>query len=67
MQRPLSEHIARLEEKIVILKRQLRAEELPAYQRTERELDLANAEEALMLFRKAYGIEQKLEKLNAAS
>jgi hypothetical protein len=61
----LSEHIARLEEKIVILKRQLRAEELPPYQRTERELELANAEEALMLFRKAYGIEQKLEKLNA--
>lgn len=60
MQRPLSEHIGRLEEKIVILKRQLRDEDLPDYQRAERELDLTNAEQALMLFLKANELEQKL-------
>ena len=60
MQRPLSEHTRRLEEKIVILKRLLRDEGLPAYQRTERELDLANAKEALTYYRKAYEIEQRL-------
>jgi hypothetical protein len=60
MQRSLSEHIRRLEEKVVLLKRQLRVEDLPAYQTTERELELANAQEALRLFRKAYEIEQKL-------
>lgn len=60
MQRPLQDHIAGLEEKIVALKRQLRADGLPSYQRSERELDLANAEEALGLFRKAYELEQKL-------
>ena len=60
MQRPLSEHIARLEERIVALKRQLRADGLPSYQRDERELDLENAEEALGLFRKAYELEQRI-------
>ena len=60
MQRSLQDHIARLEEKIVTLKRLLRADGLPSYQRDERELDLANAEEALVLFRKAYDLEQKL-------
>ena len=60
MQRPLSEHIARLEDKIVVLKRQLRADGLPSFQRSERELDLENAEQALRLFRKAYEFEQKI-------
>lgn len=61
MQRTLREHIAHLEEKIVILKRQLRDENLEAFQRNERELDLANAEEALGLFRRAYELEQKIQ------
>ena len=60
MQKPLSEHIARLEEKIVVLKRQLRSDALPSYQRVEGELDLENAEQALRLFRKAYELEQKI-------
>ena len=55
MQRPSSEDIARLEEKIIILKRQLRADGLPSYRRAELELALANAEQALGLFRRAYG------------
>jgi hypothetical protein len=61
VQKPLSEHIGRLEEKIVILKRELRNTDLPVYQRSERELDLTNAEEALRLFRKAYDLEQRLQ------
>ena len=59
MQRPLNEHIARLEEKIVVLKRQLRADDVSAYQKSEWELALTNAEEALRLFLKAYELEQK--------
>lgn len=60
MHEPLSEHIARLEEKIVILRRELRDPALTDYQRTEREISLLNAEEGLKLFRKAYELEQKL-------
>ena len=59
MQRPLQEHIARLEEKIVVLKRELRDPGLLEYQRSERELALKNAEEAVRLFRKAYELEQR--------
>jgi hypothetical protein len=60
MQKALSEHIARLEERIVILKRELRSPDLIDYQRSEREISLSNAEEALKLFRRAYELEQKL-------
>ncbi|HEX4284809.1 MAG TPA: hypothetical protein VHZ28_06925 [Terracidiphilus sp.] len=62
MQRSLQEHIARLEEKIIILKRKLRDDDLLPYQRTEQELDLANAEQAIVLFRKAYELEQRISK-----
>lgn len=60
MQRPLREHISRLEEKIIVLKKELRDADLPDYQRSEREIALANAEEALRLFRKAYDLEQRI-------
>lgn len=60
MQRPLQEHIAQLEKKIIALKADMRDGDLPAYQRSERELELANAEEALRLFRRAYELEQKI-------
>lgn len=60
MQRPLSEHIARLEQKIVLLKRELRDPDLPDYQRSEREISLLYAEEALTLFRRAFELEQQL-------
>lgn len=60
MQRTLKEHITRLEEKIVVLRRELRDANLPDYQRIERELDLTNAEEALRLFSKAYDLEQRI-------
>lgn len=60
VQRTLQEHIGRLEEKIVILKRQLRGDDVSEYQRNESQLDLANAEEALKLFRRAYQLEQKI-------
>ena len=62
MKRPLGEHISQLEEKIEILKMQLRSDDLPDFLRAEQELQLANAEQALMLFRNAYEIEQKLPK-----
>ena len=62
MQRPLSEHIAHLEEKIVALRRELRNDELPPYQRSEQEIALLNAEEALRLFRKAYDLEQRISR-----
>ena len=60
MQKPLSEHTSRLEQKIVILKRELRNPDLADYERNEREISLLNAEEALKLFRRAYELEQKL-------
>ena len=59
MQRTLHEHIAHLEEKIVILKRELRRPDLADFQRSEREIALSNAEEALKLFRRAYDLEQR--------
>jgi hypothetical protein len=62
MERTLRDHIGRLEEKIVILKRQLRDSDLPVYQRSEKALELENAEQALSLFRKAYEFEQRLYK-----
>ena len=60
MQRPLQEHIAHLEKKIIVLKQEIRSGQLPAYQRAQLELDLANAEEALKLFYKAFALEQKI-------
>jgi len=60
VQRTLNEHIARLEEKIVILKRELRNPDLTDYERSERDISLSNAEEALKLFRKAYDLEQRM-------
>ena len=59
VRRPLTEHIARLEQKIVVLKRELRNPSLADYERSEREISLLNAEEALKLFRKAFELEQK--------
>ena len=59
MQRPLQEHLARLEERIVLLRKELRDPNLLEYQRSERELALKNAEEALGLCRRAYELEQK--------
>lgn len=56
----MQEHIARLEEKIVILKRELRNPDLADYERSEREISPQNAEDALRLFRKAHDIEQRL-------
>jgi hypothetical protein len=51
VQRPLAEHIAQLEEKIVKLKRELRKTDLPENERTDKEISLLNAEEALRLRR----------------
>ena len=59
MQRPLQEHIARLEQKIISLKRELRDPDLADYERSEQEISLQNAEEALKLFLKAYELEQR--------
>jgi hypothetical protein len=58
MEQTLREHIGRLEAKIVNLKKQLRDADVAVFQRTELELDLANAEQALQLFHKAYELEQ---------
>jgi hypothetical protein len=60
VQRPLSKHIAELEKKIMILKRELRDTDLADYQRSEREISLMNAEEALRLFRTAMDLEERL-------
>jgi hypothetical protein len=59
VQRPLSEHIVRLEERIVLLKRELRNQNLADYERSEREISLMNAEEALKVFLRAHDLEQK--------
>lgn len=47
MQRPLKEHIVRLEEKIIALKKELRDPDLADYERSEREIALSNAPQAL--------------------
>jgi len=60
MQQTLQEHILRLEEKIVVLKRELRAVGLSDYEKQEKQLDLDNAEQALALFRRAYELERKI-------
>jgi len=60
MERPLSEHIALLERKIISLRAELRGTDLPSYMRDEKELELANAQEALKMFRRAYELEQKI-------
>ena len=44
----------------MILKRELRNPDLADYERSEREISLLNAEEALRLFRHAYDLEQRL-------
>jgi len=54
MQKTLSEHIVRLEEKIVKVRREPRSPDLADFERSERETSLLNAEEALGLFRRAY-------------
>ena len=59
MERPLADHMARLEQKIVVLKRELRNPSLADYERSEREISLLNAEEAFKLSRKAFELEQK--------
>ena len=51
MEHPLQERIAHFEEKIVLLRRELREPDLLEYQRSEQELALNNAEEALKLYR----------------
>lgn len=61
MEQTLNQHLARLEQTIVALKRELRGE-LSTYERAERELALLNAEEALNLFHRAYEIEQRVPK-----
>jgi hypothetical protein len=58
MELTLSQHVERLEARIVILKQELRGD-LSAYQRTELELALTNAEEALKLFLRAFELERK--------
>jgi len=60
MQRTLQDHIARLEEQIVIMRRELRDDSLAPYEKSEREIALANAEEALRLFHRAYDLEQRV-------
>lgn len=62
MQRTLSEHIGQLEAKIVALRGELQALDLGPFQRTERELALMNAEEALNLFKRAYEVEKRVPK-----
>jgi len=60
MQRRLNEQIVELETKIIALKRELRDAALPAFQRSERELDLTNAQETLTLLRRALDREHKM-------
>lgn len=59
VERPLADHMARLEQKIVVLKRELRNPSLADYERSEREISLLNAEEVLKLFRKAFELNRK--------
>lgn len=60
MQRPLQEHIASLEEKIAHLKTQANHADRTAAERYQAALDLGIAERALIHFRKAYELEQRI-------
>ena len=60
MQRPLREHIVYIEQKIETLKAKLENDQLPASEREAVVMDLGIAERALLLFRKAFELEQKL-------
>jgi hypothetical protein len=61
MQRTLSEHIAYLEQKIDMLKKQLEEPEKTASQQNEIEIDLGIAERALAHFQRAFDFEQRLK------
>ena len=60
MLRPLSEHIAHLEQKIEAFKSALAAPALNDAERVDLRLDLDLAERALAHFRKAFELEQRL-------
>lgn len=60
MEKTLTDHIGRLEEKIVALKRELQADNLTPFEREERELAIANAQEAIRLFCMAYELEKNV-------
>lgn len=60
MQRPLQEHIAHLEEKILNLKVQAVDLSRTADERYQSSLDLRIAQKALMHYRQAYKLEQQL-------
>lgn len=60
MQRPLQEHIAFLEEKIVRLKAEANDASRSAEERYQASLDLGIAERAIVHFRQAYKLEQQV-------
>jgi hypothetical protein len=60
MQRTLSEHITYLEKKIAALKAELEKPGQTQLQKTEIKVDLGIAERALVNFRRAFALEQKV-------
>jgi hypothetical protein len=62
MQRPLQDHIAYLEQRIEILKAQQSDAERTAGERLQSSIDLRIAERALVHFRKAFELEQRVSR-----
>jgi hypothetical protein len=60
VQRPLQDHIAYLEQKIVILNKELVDTTKTLLQRNEIKIDLGIAERSLVHFRKAFELEKRL-------
>jgi hypothetical protein len=60
LQRTLREHIAYLEQKIEIFKKELEEPEKSLMERSELRTDLGIAERSLVFFRKAFDLEQKI-------
>ncbi len=62
MQRTLSEHISRLEERLALLNEELENPSRSAVERREIRIDIGIAERSLAHFKKAYELEQKLHR-----
>ena len=60
MQRPLRDHVAYLEQKIVLLNKELEEPTKTLLQKNEIKVDLGIAERSLVHFRKAFELEQRL-------
>jgi hypothetical protein len=62
MQRTLSDHISHLEEKLLLLNKELENPSRSAVERGEITIDIGIAERSLAHFKKAYELERRLNR-----